>query len=178
MSFISNLQNRLHRYFLKQKIKKNNAERYSRSFNKVKHIGILFDATAPENEPIVSAYRTKLQEEGKIVDMLAYIDDNQPHDQQFYKYFNRKSLNWSLEPKGEHVEQFTQTPFDILLNLHLNVSQPLEYISTLSKAHLRVGQFRDTNNEECYDLSIDTHQGDNLKNFIGQVDYYIKSLNK
>ncbi len=178
MSFLHNLQLKLHQYFLQKKLKKNQVERYSLPFTKAKRIGILYNATNPENEAIVSAYRKRLQNEGKKVEMLAFINDKENHDQQLFKYFNRKNLSWILEPKGSVVEQFMDTPFDVLLCLHIEPLTPLECVAALSKAHLRVGQYRSSNTYDSYDLSIDTPKGDNLKNFIGQVDYYIKNLNK
>ena len=163
MSFLEQLQLRLYNYFLRQKLKKNKVERNAVNFDAAKRIGILFDATNPENETVVNRYKRNLQNNGKQVDMLAYVDDKQEHDTTLFKYFNRKNLSWTLEPTGTLVEQFIQTPFDILLNLHINTVPPLEYVSALSKAHLRVGQFRDSK-EYCYDLMIDIPEGDSLNN--------------
>ncbi len=178
MGFLTNIRQRLHQHFLQQKMKQNaKIERYSVAYEKVKRIGILFDATQSEHHSIVTAYRQNLLNEGKTVEMLAYIDDKQDHDQELFKYFNKKNISWTLEPKGNEIEQFINTPFDVLLNLHIQPVQPLEYISILSKAHLRVGQFR-KNKEHCYDLMIDTANNDSLNNFIGQVDYMIKRINK
>ena len=95
MSFFNNIQNKLHQYFLQKKMKKNTVERYSMSFDKAKSIGILFDATNPENRNIVDSYRQSLQNKGKKVEMLAYIDDKQDHEQELFKYFNRKNLTWT-----------------------------------------------------------------------------------
>lgn len=179
MSFLRNIQLRLHYYRLNSKMKRSAVERYSMSFDKAKSIGILYDATQPDNEAIVKKYRKNLQQSGKKVEMLAYVHEPQDATDESHQvhYLHRKQLTWSLEPKGSIVEQFINTPFDILLGLHIESSQPLEYIAALSKAHLRVGQYRDSR-EYCYDLIIDTPQNDNLQNFIGQVDYYIKNLNK
>lgn len=178
MGFIQNLQQRIHQYYLRQKLKKNTkVERFSVQFEKAKHIGILYDATESEHHHVVAAYRQNLLNDGKLVEMLAFIDDKEDHDQEFFKYFNRKNLSWTLEPKGAEIDQFINTPFDILLNLHIQPVQPLEYISILSKARLRVGKYRN-NAESFYDLMIDIAENDSLNNFIGQVDYMIKRINK
>jgi hypothetical protein len=178
MSFLNQLQARFHDYFLQKKMKKSKAERYSMSFEKAKRIGILFDATNPDNAAVISSYRDSLKSKGKQVEILAYINDKEDHDQSsYFNYFNKRQLTWSLEPKSNEIEQFMTTPFDILLGLHIEGVQPLEYIAALSNAHLRVGQYRE-GKEYCYDLIIDTPKNDNLKNFVGQVDYYIKNMNK
>jgi hypothetical protein len=178
MSFLNQLQARFHNFFLQKKMRKSKAERYSMSFEKAKRIGILFDATNPDNAEVVSSYRDSLKNKGKQVEILAYINDKEDHDQSsYFNYFNKRQLTWSLEPKSNEIEQFMTTPFDILLGLHIEGVQPLEYIAALSNAHLRVGQYRE-GKEYCYDLIIDTPENDNLKNFVGQVDYYIKNMNK
>ena len=177
MSFLQNIQLRLYHYFLSQKLKKNKITRKAVNFDKAKRIGILFDATNPDNEAIVNRYKRNLQNSGKQVDMLAYVDDKLEHDTTLFKYFNKKNLSWTLQPKGSVVEQFMNTPFDVLLNLHIDTVPPLEYVSALSKAHLRVGQFRD-DKEYCYDLMIDIPKDDNLNNFIGQLDSLLKKINK
>jgi hypothetical protein len=177
MSFLQKIQLRLYNYFLSQKLKNSKVDRKAVSFDKAKRIGILFDATNPDNEVIVSAYKHNLQNSGKQVDMLAYVDDKLEHNTTLFKYFNRKNLNWSLQPTSSIVEQFIETPFDILLNLHIDTVPPLEYVSALSKAHLRVGQFRD-DKEYCYDLMIDIPEEDNLGNFISQLDALLKAINK
>jgi len=177
MTFIKNIQQRIHQHFLQQKMKKNaKVEHYSIEFTKAKRIGILYDATESESHGVVASYRQNLLNDGKQVEMLAYIDDKQDHDQELFKYFNRKNLSWTLEPKGNEIEQFINTPFDILLSLHIHPIQPLEYISILSKAHLRVGQYRE-DAIKCYDLMIDIADKDSLNNFIGKVDYMIKRIN-
>lgn len=179
MSFLRNIQLRLHYYRLHSKIKRHAVERYSMSFDQAKRIGILYDASQPDHEAIVKKYRQTLQKSGKKVEMLAYMQEPQEAIEETHQvhYLHRKQLTWSLEPKGSSVETFINTPFDILLGLHIGDSQPLEYIAALSKAHLRVGQYRD-GREFCYDLIIDTPPNDSLQNFIGQVDYYIRNLNK
>lgn len=181
MSFLRNIRLKLHYYRLNSKMKRNTVERYSMSFDKAQSIGILYDATQPEHEATIQKYRRNLQQSGKKVEMLAYVHEPQEADEATSShqvhYLHRKQLTWTLEPKSSAVDTFINTPFDILLGLHIDGSQPLEYIAALSKAHLRVGQYRD-NREFCYDLIIDTPPGDSLQNFIGQVDYYIKNLNK
>lgn len=177
MNFLQRIQLRIYHYFLSQKLKKSNVIRKAVNFDKAKRIGILFDATNPDNEAVVNRYKRNLQNSGKQVDMLAYVDDKLEHDTTLFKYFNKKDLSWALEPKSSVVEQFMQTPFDILLNLHIDTVPPLEYVSALSKAHLRVGQFRD-DKEYCYDLMIDIPEGDSLNNFIGQLDSLLKKINK
>lgn len=178
MNVIKKIQLRLYQYFLQQKIKHLSVKRQAINFDKARRIGILFDATDQANEQLISRYKKKLQDSGKQVEVLAFVDDKLEHDQTtLFKYFNRKNLSWTLQPTGSTVEQFIQTPYDILLNLHINSVPALEYVSALSQAHLRVGQFRN-DSEYCYDLMIDIPAGDSLGNFIAQADSLLKKINK
>ena len=111
-----------------------------------------------------------------ITSILGYFDDKQEHKNVIFKYFNNKDLNWYWHPKSEVVNEFIATPFDILISLHLKPCPPLEYISSTSQAHLRVGRYH-PQKEHCYDLMIDVADEYDLKGFSEQVESMLKRVN-
>lgn len=172
-----NLRIKAHHFFLKRRLQKQKVNRTPVSYKKAKSIGIIYDALEIDSQKVVRQYKNRLLKHGKSVETLAYYDDKNPHDEETMVYFNRKNLSWTFNPKGSTVENFINTNFDILIDLHLKPSLPLEYVSALSKANLRVGQFHG-DNEHCYDLMIDTSTDDNLQNLVGQIDFFLKTINK
>lgn len=160
---------------LKQRLKQSKIERTSIRFEKAKRIGILFDTTNLDNQVFVENYVQMLRKGGKQVSLLAYVDDNQEHNNLPFKYYNQKHLSWDGRPNSPDVNQFMETPFDILLSLHIHDVQSLEYISALSNAHMRVGKYDDSK-IDSYDLMIDNAKNDNLKHFIQQVDKHLKIM--
>ena len=175
MKLFRNLRLRWHDYTLRQKMKRLSVERTSISFEKSKRIGILFDATNLDNRVFVENYVQTLRKAGKRVDIMAFVDDEQEHDNLPFKYFNTKNLSWYEHPNTSEVADFINTPFDILLSLHLHSVKSLEYISALSHAKMRVGNY-DESRIDCYDLMIDNRQNDNLQHFIQQVDKHLKIM--
>lgn len=167
---------RVFKYLLQKRMKNNSVERVSKNFAQAKRIGILFDATKLDHQVFVNEYRESLIKKKKKVDLLAYFDDSVVHNNVIYKYFNKKNLNYFWIPTGEVVNKFIETPFDILISLHLNSAPQLEYISALSKAHMRVGLFRD-DKQHCYDLMIDNPDNLDMKTFTKQIDYLLNIIN-
>ncbi len=175
MKLFTNLRLRWHAYMLKKRMKQLKVERSSIQFEKAKRIGIVFDATSLDNQAFAENYVQMLRKAGKRVDILAYVDDEQEHNNFPFKYFNQKDLSWYFHPKSDEVNQFIETPFDILISLHLHDVLSLEYISALSHAKIRVGKYNE-NKLHCYDLMIDGSKHEDLRNFIQQVDKNLKIM--
>jgi hypothetical protein len=175
MKLFRNLRLRWHDYMLRKKMERLSLKRTSIRFEKSKRIGILFDATNLDNRVFVENYVQLLRKAEKRVDIMAFVDDEQKHDNLPFKYFNTKSLSWYEHPNTSEVEDFINIPFDILLSIHLHSVKSLEYISTLSHASMRVGKY-DESKIDCYDLMIDNAQNDNLQHFIQQIDKHLKIM--
>ncbi len=93
-----------------------------------------------------------------------------------------REVNWKMIPKSAEVSQFLTERFDILINLYLPAqekdhkkNQPIEYISALSKAKLRVGPFSE--NTASFDLIIDVPAKADLQHLIKQIDFFLNRIN-
>lgn len=175
MKLFRNLRLRWHDYMLKQRLKQLTVERSSIRFEKANRIGILFDATNLDNQVFVENYVQNMRKIGKQVSLLAFVDDNQEHNNFPFKYYNHKHLSWYEHPNSSDVNQFIETKFDILISLHIHDVQSLEYISALSHAKMRVGKY-DESKIDAYDLMIDNSNNNDLQHFIQQVDKHLKIL--
>jgi hypothetical protein len=176
MDLFRNLRLHWFNYMLKKRMGRKQVERHSMNFNRANRIGILFDATDLDNQVFVESYAQVLRKAGKKVNILAFINDKNEHNELPFKHFNLKHLSWYLHPNSDDVNEFMDTPFDILLCLHLNEVQSMEYVAALSKAHLRVGKYSE-NKTHCYDLMIDSTAETTLQHFISQVDKFLKIMN-
>ncbi len=145
-----------------------------------KKIGVLYNATEMEDFEIVKTYVRKLLADKKEVVSLGYVDKKELPATQFAKlgldFFSRKNLNWYMVPNSPLVENFINEEFDILINLNIGLCFPLQYISAISKAKFRVGQY-DMKNTGFYDFMIHTPKNETLKHFIEQTDYYLNKIN-
>jgi len=177
---VNNLRYKFYLRALKKKLaelKRAESPRKAINFDRAKTIGILFDASSSANCVFMNEYRETLIERGKEVSILGYFDDKQTHSNVIFKYFNKKDLSWYWHPKSQTVNEFANQPFDILISLHLHPSPPLEYVSAISKAHIRVGRARE-GNKEAYDFMVDVANDYDLKGFSEQIEYYLKIINR
>ena len=156
-------------------------DRNSIDFDQTKSIGILFDATENNSREEVMKYAELLSKNGKQVKLLGFINSKLNEASFPFKFFTKHNLSWSMIPKGKEIDQFIKKDFDVLINLYLPNQKlglenlPIEYISTFSKAHLRVGPFSENN--DCYDLIIDTPKETDLQHLIKQVDFFLNRIN-
>jgi|GEM_PF-827712 len=102
-------------------------------------IGILFDASDSSNFVAIQSFSDTLKKEGKKVDVLGYIDAKHTIDLINHPHFNRRSVGFFFQPRGNEVDYFLKKKFDILLYVHPLFNPALFYLSLLSKAHMRVG---------------------------------------
>jgi len=176
MRILKKWQSQLHNYFLQKKLPTHLVKRQPKGFEDAKTFGILFDATEPEHRQAIKRYVQFLKQQGKQVKVLAFLNENQKQENFTFKHFSRKELDWVLRPLGNEVDEFINTPFDFLINICLKANQPLEYISTLSKAHTRVGPY--TDKPYSFDLMIETQEQSNIQYFIKQLEYFLSRMNR
>lgn len=176
MNLFRNLQLRWLNYMLKRKISEKSIQHSSIPFEKAKRIGILYDITEISDSVFVDNYVQLLKKVGKKVELLAYKETVTEDETLTIEYFTKKDATWYGLPTGETVNKFTETPFDILMALHINPVPQLEYIAALSHANFRVGLYDDAK-IECYDLMIDNANNKSLQHFIQQVDKHLKIMN-
>src|SRR5689334_19187447 len=112
---------------------------------------------------------------------LGYVDKKQLPQNQFAQFgidfFTRKQLNWQMIPNTTIVRNFINENFDILINLTSHKCFPLRYITAVSKAKFRVGRF-DKKNVMCYDLMIQTSDDTGIRDFIEEVENYLRQIKK
>jgi len=156
------------------KIRHRKITRYPVSFDQAQSVGLLFEATDPQDRNIVRQYAEELKNKGIKVTLFAFLRENEPNPNFAFKHFTKKDLNWFQHPKEEAISGFINQPFDFLINLYLKPEPALEYVSGMSRAHLRVGPYSEK--LHSYDLMIDTARQPNLDFFVKHVSYFLNRL--
>ncbi len=174
MKTITNWQKFVREYFLQKMIRKIDLRRQPVTYESAQNIGVLFDATELNHRERVIQFSKDLTSKDKKVKLLGFFNNKQEVVNFPFKAFNKTNVDWLMRPKGEAVQSFINTDFDLLIGVYVGNNLPLEYIAALSKAHLRVGPY--TDNIYCYDLMIDTDR-QNLDNYIQQMEFYLKRMN-
>lgn len=160
---------------LKKQLTTSTPKRNPGTFSQAERIGILFNASDKSEYPIVNRYIKQLIDKGIRVSALGYFEDKLEHPDFSFNYFNKKNVSLTFQPKGEMIDNFINTRFDILFNLYLEDNLMLSYISALSKANMRIGKYND--NTDYYDLMIDIPMGNGLQYFIDETEKILESIN-
>lgn len=177
MSFIHDLKVKYHNYTFSKATKNLRAKRASVNFDKAETVGLLFDATELNNREIVLKFAKSLEKKGKKVRLLGFVNIKEETDNLAFPNFNQKNLNLALLPtKSNDAQEFMKRDFDILINLSLDETEPLEYIAALSNAKYRVGPY--TERTVCYELMVDVTKGKKLNAFIDQAQFFLEKMNK
>lgn len=176
MSFLQNLQIKLHHRQFSKALQGIKHKRVSVDFKHAQTIGLLFDATELVDRELVLKFAEDLEKSGKKVHLLGFFKQKSGTENSSFASFNLKSLDFKWLPtKSKDVQDFMQRELDILINLSLVETEPLEYISAFSKAKFRVGP--STQRTECYEMMIDLENKTNIKSFIKQVVLFLETMN-
>ena len=87
-----------------------------------------------------------------------------------------KDLNWIGFPKKGPVDELIKTEYDLLLNVALEQSLILHYITALSRAHFKIGW--SASGPNFFDLNIQIDDSKDALYLAKQQIYYLEQLNK
>ncbi|MAC95232.1 MAG: hypothetical protein CMC96_07005 [Flavobacteriales bacterium] len=168
-------------YILKQKAKKLKRKVKAMNLEQAKTALILYDATIAENDQLVRKLSQFFKEEGVKAECLGFFNKKGkkvvvPKDELNYHYFSPLDINWLKIPKNDKVIELKNKEVDLLIDLNLSNYFTLEYISTLSKAHFKIGSASNYRTEVC-DLTLSMDEG-SLAELIKQIKKYLSIINK
>ena len=176
MQLIQNLRQKVHNHFLAKALKSHRAQRQSVDFDRAKTVGILFNATNLNDREKVLKHARLLEQKGKQVKLLGFVNTKKGIENLPFSNFSRKEMDWATRPTSAEVLDFMQRDFDVLINISLQEVMPLEYITTLSKAKFRVGPY--TEQTACYELMLDVSRSNDIDAFMHQAMFFLDKMNK
>ncbi len=173
------VRHKIANYLFLRELKNQKRNFHSVTFDEAKKIGILYEATSDHHYELVKQFVKDIRSQQKEVLALGYVDRKELPAMRFAKlgldFFTRKSVNWKLKPQDIHVQNFIDGDFDILINLNTEKCFPLKYISAMTKARFKIGKYDPRNLPFC-DMMIQSGEHTGLKEFIEQVNHYLKLL--
>ncbi|HUW91903.1 MAG TPA: hypothetical protein VMV74_01970 [Bacteroidales bacterium] len=150
-------------------------------FDRVKNIGVLWDATKEDDLQHVAALIRKMAELGKTVEVLAWIPGKIVPDRMtgltYMKFLRQTDLNWFFIPKSEDFRLFAKTRFDLLIGINPSRVFPLAYIATVSPSLMKAGPDDSKEPEnEPYDLMIQAGSPFKTALFLEQLLHYLTMI--
>ena len=150
------------------------------TFNTAKSAAILW---YPEDDGAMESYehmRKVLTEHGISTRGLALVDSADEKETfskaSHSRFFTGKEIDWKGNPKSDDLKSFTDTQFDLLLDLSISELIPLQSILVNSAASFKVGWKEPENN--FYDLTVEISGKKNCRYLTEQIIHYLEYINR
>jgi hypothetical protein len=146
-----------------------------------KTIGIVWDATNPDDFTVLSQLHQKMHEKNIEVKILGYFPGKELPDRctavMYLTCLKKQDINFFYRPVSSEANSFINTKFDILIDMNFQKIFPLVYISALSASGFKVGLYDAENEDNIYDLMIELKRSSDINTYLTQVLYYLEMIN-
>jgi len=157
--------------------------RRNKKFNNLHHshkIGIAWDGSNPDDFEAITAFYQEMQKINIQVDIVCYYPKKVLPDRytaiRYLTCIKRSDLNFFYIPQSDDVDEFINTPYEILIDINNNNLFPVMFITVLSRAEFKVGA-KDLGYTDRIDMTIDISKQNDPAYFLQQVKYYLEMIN-
>jgi len=181
MKFPGNLRVKAGRQIIRRRRSPFRRIRKEFDLEKVRRVGILWDASSEKDFQHLAALNRQLMEAGKSVEVLAWIPGKIVPDRltglTYMKFLKPADLNWAFIPTSEDARKFIGSDFDLIIDINPGSVFPLTAAVFLSSSPMKVGPDMATAPEKSpYDLMIRTPGPFSTASFIEQVMLYLAMI--
>jgi len=171
---IRKIKNSLFGRFIRSKPYTDTHARQTIEYDQIKSMAFLVDGSNPIalRELLNTVHKYAL--DGKKIFFFGYVKKLPPFEQEEIIWITQKDMNWFGIPKAPKIKHFIEREFDVLINTSMKTIRPLEYVSTYSKAKLRIGKF-DDKKTYCYDFMMHM-DNENVYEYLEQVERYLRMV--
>lgn len=143
-------------------------------------ISIVWDGSNTEHFEAITAFYQDMHSRNIQVDIVCYYPRTVLPDQytaiRYLNCIKRSDLNFFFIPRSEDIEEFINTPYEILIDINENNLFPVRYISSLSRAEFKVGS-ESSVYRDVLDMTIKTDRKNDPAYYLDQVKYYLEMIN-
>ena len=166
---------------LKNKIAGSKRKPHFLNIDQVRNIGIVWDASKTEDFAYLSRFCQKMHEKQTDVKIMGYFPGKSLPNQytaiRFLSVIKKEELNVFYHPISPETNAFINNRFDILIDLNFKKLLPLQYITSLSNAGLKVGLFESGTENSPFDLMMELKSPVNIEHYLEQVMHYLSIMN-
>jgi hypothetical protein len=181
MEMFKNIRLNRGKTILRKKMARMKRTMFRGNINKAKSIGIVWDATNPDDFPALSQFHQKMAEKNIDVKIMGYFPGKYLPDKltaiRYLTCLKKEDINITYRPVSHEANTFINTRFDILIDINFKDLFPLRYISFLSSAGFKVGIFDTANENFPYDLMMEFNKSTDINTYLTQVVYYLELIN-
>jgi hypothetical protein len=166
---------------LRNKVARTKRKKFYSNIGQVKNIGIVWDASKTDDFACLSKFYQKMSETQTDVKVIGYFPGNSLPNQytaiRYLTVIKNEELNMFYHPASAESNSFINKQFDVLIDLNFKKVLPLQYISSLSNAGLKVGIFEPGVTNSPYDLMMELKKPVNVEDYLNQVMHYLGMIN-
>lgn len=181
MELFKNIRLKIGDGILRNKIARTDRKPHYSNIRHVKNIGLVWDASKTDDFICLTKFFQKMAEHKTDVRILGYFPGkNLPNQYTAVRYLSivkREELNIFYHPVSSETNAFITNHFDVLIDLNFKKLLPLQYISSLSKAGLKVGLFESETKNAPFDLMMDLKSPVNIEDYLNHVLHYLEMIN-
>jgi hypothetical protein len=181
MEMFKNIRLNRGKSILRKKMSGMKRVRFRGNINNAKSIGVLWDASDPDEFTILSQFHQNMNERNIEVKILGYFPGKSLPDRctaiRYLTCLRSQDINFFYRPVSPEANSFISTRFDILIDINFRQIFPLYYISALSMAGLKVGIFENGSGNPQYELMLDLKKNTDINTYITQAVYYLGMIN-
>jgi hypothetical protein len=181
MEMFKNIRLNRGKAILRKKMARMKRNRFKGNINSAKSMGLVWDATNPDDFPALTQFHQKMAERNIDVKILGYFPGKDLPDRltaiRYLTCLKKDDINIAYRPTSIEANTFIDTRFDILIDINFKYVFPLQYISYLSLAGFKVGIFDTGDENPPYDLMMEFKKSTDINTYLTQVIYYLEMIN-
>ena len=181
MEMFKNIRLNRGKAILRRKMMRMKRSRFKGNISSAKTMGLVWDASNPEELQTLSLFHQKMAERNIDVKIIGYFPGKNLPDKltaiRYLACLKKEDINVTFRPVSHEAEIFTDTGFDILIDLNFKDVFPLRYLSYLSRAGFKVGIFDSTGEQSPFDLMIELNKSTDINEYLTHVIHYLEMIN-
>lgn len=181
MELFKNIRLKRGNAILRKKMAEMKRARFKGNIKNAKTVGLVWDATNPDDFTSLSLFHQKMAEKNIDVRIIGYFPGKYLPDKltaiRYLTCLKNEDINITYRPVSAEANDFINTNFDILIDTNFKDIFPLKYISCLSKAGLKAGIFDTGNENSPYDLMMEFKRSTDINTYLTQVVLYLEMIN-
>jgi Family of unknown function (DUF6913) len=181
MELFRNTRLKIGKALLKKKVTRiENTVNYSK-FNLVRNIGIIWDASNPDEFQSLVKFYQKMRSRNIEVKILGYFPGKILPDKytaiRYLTCIRKYELNFFYQPVSSEANTFISKQFDVLIDINFKKIFPLQYISSLSNAGFKVGLHESDAMNTPFNLLMEIEDPVDIDNYLVQIIEYLEIIN-
>jgi hypothetical protein len=157
----------------KKALSNSKAVRATIPYSASKEVGIIFTVVDKQKHQLVKNFITKLQNDGKRVQVLEFLPKKKDNPEFMFDFFTIEDLSFWGKINSETADKFCRTYFDYLFILDTESNPLIAHLLANSLAHCRVGRYEEKS-KPYFDFMIETNGS--VQGLIDNIYEYTKKL--